>query len=431
MWKALSYFPETYKNQYLRPENLRKLQEKRLRFVVDFAYRNTPLYKEKFNDAHITPHDIETLDDVTKIPLITKGEIKRVFPQGIITPGFSEYNCQVETTSGSSGSVLKVLYDPETAAYNTAIAFRDHFAQGVRPWHTFCIMCRDPVEFQSVSKRTFLYRAVGIPEGRPEEEQVDILRGYDPDVLGGHPALFAAMAKIIEKKGITDICPKLILLGGEMAYPHTRQYIEKVFGGRTLNKYGAYEINSIAWECSCRSMHIDADHVLLEVLKEGEPVSPGERGEIVVTSLTNKAMPFIRYRLEDVGVLSDELCACRRTLPLLGDLEGKCDDFIVLPSGELVPSTRVVPFFFIVPQIGEFKLIQDKKAHIVAKIVPEDGFTEDMEKTLLQNLKEVLGDSVDIEVEKVDHLEQTGSGKYKRVHRTYAVDLPFEKQPSS
>jgi phenylacetate-CoA ligase len=285
-------------------------------------------------------------------------------------------------------------------------------------------MGRDPVEIEGMEK-SILYRACGILGGRPERELVEELRVIQPDIIGAHPSLLAAIAKVIEEKGYT-VHPKMLLLGGEVAYPHVREYIEKIFCCPTRDKYGAYEMFSIAWECTCQNMHIDADAVIVEVLRDDTPVAPGERGEIVATSLWNKAMPFIRYRLGDIGILSDEICACGRGLPLLKEIEGRFDDFIILPSGDIVPSTRVASFFFTVPYIDQFKMIQDKKTHITIQIVPQKGFTVDIERMLAENIQKVLGEPVDIDVEKVDHIEYTGAGKFKRVQRTFAPNLLFE-----
>jgi phenylacetate-CoA ligase len=424
MWRVLYYFPKFFKNQYIKPENLKKFQEKRLRYMVNFAYRHVKVYKEKFKNASIIPSDITTLDDLHKIPIITKDEIKVNYPAGSVTPGYTEQNCIIEHTSGTTGNMLKILYDPISYSCLTAGTYRDHFAQGVRPWHKFCIMCRDPEEFEGATES--LMRTCGILEGRPEEELVEQLRIHNPDIIGAHPSLVASMAKVIEDKGIKDITPQFILVGGEVAHLPVRQYIEKVFSCPTLNKYGAYEAFSMAWECKHRNMHISADSVILEFLKDGEPVAPGERGEIVVTNLWNEAMPFIRYRLEDMGIPSDGTCECGRSFPLVEEIEGKFDDFIVLPSGKLVPSTRVIPFFFIVPKIGEFKMIQDKRTHVICRIVPLKGFTDAMEKALIQKIEAVLGESVGVDVEKVTHIDHTGTGKFKRVQRLFTADLLFE-----
>ncbi len=422
LWRTLSYFPEVYKNQYKPLTALRKIQEKRLRYLVDFAYRNTHLYKEKFKKAGITPLDIQTITDITKIPLITKNEIKAAYPQKAVASGYTEQNCIVKTTSGTSGNVITLLIDFAAMDYMSAVAFRDHLAQGVRPWHKFYVLYHDPVQQKKASKNV-LYRMNGVLGILPAEELVEVARAYQPDIMGGHPSTYVAMAQVMEEKGITDVNPWLVLVGGEIAYPSYREYIEKVFCCQTLNKYGAYEAHSIAWECNHRSMHIDADSVIVEFIKDGEPVAPGERGEIVVTNLWNKAMPFIRYKLDDVGIPSDETCACGRGLPVMKELEGRADDFIVLPSGNTVPPTRLIPPFFLTPHIEEFKVIQDTKTHINIQIVPRKGLTEREEKTLLQEIQKILKEPIDIDMEKVESIEQVGRGKFKAVMSKVKMDL--------
>lgn len=421
--RALYYFPKVYKAQYLSPENLRRMQEKRLRYLVNFVYRNTAIYKEKFKKAGIIPSDIQTRDDITKIPLTTKDEIKEVYPHGIITAGFTGENCTIETTSGSSGNMLKILHDPQAKDRCDAVIYRDMLGAGVRPWHRYCVMTHVDLTYEQLLNQSPLSRVLTLPEMMPEEEKVEVLRRWRPHVVGGHPSLLVMMAKVIEKEGIEDMKPELILVGGELAYPEYRKYIEKVFGCETFDKYGAYETYSLSWECDHHRNHIDADSAFVEFLKDGEPVAPGERGEVVVTNLWNRAMPFIRYRLGDIGSPSDELCECGRTLPLIKDVEGKADDFIVLPSGELISSRRVIPPFFAEPSIGQFKVIQDKKSHVIVKIAPLSGFTEEIEQKILKEVQGIVGELMSVEIEKVDVIEQTGRGKFKRVHRLYCPDL--------
>ncbi|MBU6997237.1 MAG: phenylacetate--CoA ligase family protein [Theionarchaea archaeon] len=422
MWKAFYYLPSAYKNQFLSPKSLKTLQEKRLRYMVNHAYRNTSLYRSKFEAAGITPSDIATLEDITKIPLVTKEEIKAVFPDGIIAPGFSESNCKVETTSGTSGSILKILFNYEAWNRLKAIALRNYFAHGIRPWHKFCIVCSSPGEYESVSSSPFS-RTVGVLEKNSEPLAEDIRR-VNPYVLGGHPSTFFGVCRAIERNDITGITPRIVLIGGEVAYPGWRDYIEKILKTHTINKYGAAEMNSVAWECDHGSMHIDADSVIVEFVKEGEQVAPGERGEIVVTNLWNVAMPFIRYRLGDLAAPSDEPCCCGRGLPVIKELEGRLDDVVVLPSGGLIPCTRMCPLLHNTPGIAEFGIIQDNPSHVVIRIVPRDEFTEDVENTLHDKMQNVLGSSVTIDIKRVDHINRDKKIKFKRIQRTFEAHVP-------
>lgn len=421
MWKSLLYLPLFYKNQYRSPDSFRQFQEKRLRHIVAHAYRNVPLYHRKFREQGLSPSDVTTLHDLVKIPITTKKEIKSGFPHDSVARGYSEKTCITETTSGTSGNMLTVLYDRRGYEILRSVAFRAFLAQGLRPWHKYCIMCRDLREFNKATG-SVLYRTRGLLEGRPESELVKELRGIQPEVIGAHPSLFVTIAKIMEKDAVTDITPRMLFIGGEMSYPVHREYIERIFGCSTFNKYGAYEANSLAWECKYHTMHMDADSVIMEFVRDGEPVSPGERGEVLITNLWNEAMPFLRYRLDDVGIPSDESCPCGRTLPVLEEIEGKLDDFIILSSGELIPSTRIIPYLFDAPHIDQFKVLQDSPDHIELRIVPQEGFTDDMERELVACIQTALDMRITVTVRKVHHVDLTGQGKYKRVQRTFEID---------
>ncbi|MGD2250854.1 MAG: hypothetical protein PVF58_20845 [Candidatus Methanofastidiosia archaeon] len=424
--QTLYHLPKLYKNQYSHPDTLKKLQEKKLRHIITFAYKNSKLYKEKFKKAQITPLDITTLNDITKIPLTTKNDIKSVFPDGVVPPGFSEKNCIAMTTSGTSGNVFTVLIDSEGRNYSAAVTVRDHLAHGLRPWHKFLTLQHDPAQLKKQSKNLF-YQKKDISGILPQETLVEKAVAYNPDFMGGHPSAYVAMAKVVEEKGIKGITPIKIFIGGEIALPSFRAYIEKVFNCKTLNKYGAYETHSIAWECNHYNMHMNADSILVEFVKDGEPVSAGERGEIVITNFWNKALPFIRYRIGDVGIPSDETCSCGRTFPLIKDLEGRTDDLIVLPSGNVVPPTRLIPSFFMTPYIEAFKVIQDKRTHIHIQIVPRREISEPEEKEFLEEIQTILGEPVDIDIEKVDHIKKVGRGKFKAVTSKIPLDLASSK----
>lgn len=421
MWNAFAYVPLAYKMQYASQDYVKRFQEKRLRYIADFAYRNTRLYKEKFRNAGIKPGEIRTLDDLKKIPITSKAEVKEGYPSRSVAAGFSEQNCVIESTSGASGSVLRVLHDRYAATRMRAVSLRTHLAQGVRPWHKFCILCRDPEEFQEYEKMSLL-RTQGIMEGRPDTELVEEMQREYPYILAGHPSAMVALARAVEKTGL-PCTPRMILLGGELSLPWHRTYIEKIFQCPTYNKYGAYEMISIAWECKYHTMHIDADGGIVEFLKDGEPVAPGERGEIVVTNLWNRAMPFIRYRLQDIGIPSDEVCQCGRTLPVLKEIEGRCDDFVVSPSGELIPPTRLIAHFFSTPHIRQFRVTQKTLDYIIVQLIPHQLLTENMENQLMDNIRKAVGQGITVELERVDSIPETGRGKFRTVISHVNVDL--------
>lgn len=411
------------RNQYSSPESLKKWQGRRLSHMVEHAYRNTQFYRQKFNEAGIHPQDIQELNDLKKIPLTGKDEVREKGADSLVAHGYDERNCEVHLSSGSSGKMLRVLYDLENHQYENAVSYRYHLGQGVRPWHRYYVQLHDKTELENSRKRSIMHRAMGVAGELPDMVKIKLAQQYNPHVMGGHISCFISMGKIIENQQITNIRPKIIIVGGELSLPVQRKYVERIFGGTTYDKYGSFEVKSIAWECRHHTMHLDADSVLTEFLKDGEPVSPGERGEVVVTNLWNKAMPFIRYRLGDIAVPSDKVCECGRTLPAMELIEGRMDDLIVLPSGTLLPPTAVIPLFFNMSHVLQFRVIQDKRNSIKIKIKPGPEYTDEVGQGLIQRMREVLGEPMDIEVERVETIEETGRGKYREVISYVAADL--------
>jgi phenylacetate-CoA ligase len=152
----------------------------------------------------------------------------------------------------------------------------------------------------------------------------------------------------------------------------------------------------------------------MEFIQDGEPVAPGEKGEIIATSLWNKAMPFIRYKIGDVGVLSDEKCACGRTLPVMDTLEGRTGDLLVKASGDIVLPSTVITLFYPYDQIDAFQIVQKKKGEILIKILRGKNYSEKIEKEILEKFYAIFNKGSTIEIEYVDKIEKVG-GKQRAI----------------
>ncbi|MGD2248411.1 MAG: hypothetical protein PVF58_08380 [Candidatus Methanofastidiosia archaeon] len=389
------------KNQWKSLKDIKKMQENRLRFIVDHAYRYSQFYHTKFKNADVHPADICTLKDLKKIPVTTKDELRNA--NNILVNSYA-HNCVTATTSGSTGKKLIISYNNAANDRYFAFNFRRFFSVGLRPWHTYAPIShieKDTPRFR-FAQFSYLYP---IPGNIDHVRMTDMLTRIHPYAAGGHPNTLFLIAKDCESRGI-ELSLKFVALGGELSTAPEREYIEKVFECPTYNKYGSMELRHIAWECpEHRNMHMDADNNIIEILKEGEPVAPGEEGDLVGTNLWNMAMPFIRYNQYDVASLSDEVCACGRGLPLLSVIQGRRDDFLVLPSGKKIPPTLVVPIFFSLHEIDAFQVIQENVHQVTVKVVKGTGYTEDTSKRLVENMKKVLG-PIDIILEEKDSIDQ-------------------------
>jgi phenylacetate-CoA ligase len=194
-----------------------------------------------------------------------------------------------------------------------------------------------------------------------------------------------------------------------------RATLEEVFQCKVFDRYGCEEVSLIASECPSHSgLHLNSDHLLVEFLVDGRPAAPGECGEIHITDLTNYAMPFIRYRVEDAGTPTDRACPCGRGLPLMEKVQGRVADFLVTPEGRVIFGVSILDNFtakFL--GLERVQIVQDEIDHLVFRIVRGADFTDDMLGAFRARIPEFFGPSMRFEFEFVDHIPREASGKYR------------------
>src|SRR5262249_30118947 len=189
----------------------------------------------------------------------------------------------------------------------------------------------------------------------------DRLRRKKPRLIFGHAYSVYLLADYVRSAGFTDIRPTGIITTAMVLHSWQRQVIEDVFACPVTNRYGCEEVSLIACECEQhQGLHVNADGVYVEILRNGSPAAPGEPGSVVVTDLTNRAMPLIRYQVGEVGAGAGRTVLCGRGLPLLDRLEGREADFVVTPAGEMISGISLTENFALqVPGIAQLQIIQE------------------------------------------------------------------------
>ena len=416
------------KQQWFKTSELEEIQRKMLRGIIKHAYENVPFYHQKFRLVGIKPDDIKTVDDLKKIPVTTKQELRDNFPEGVITKGVDINKCWVSHTSGSTGMPLTIIYDEKDDDYEKAIALRPNISCGQKVrsgWASFT------TPDHIVPKKWFQHIGFFSPKFisifDSVREHIQIIEKFNPDVLDGFSSSIYLLAKEIKKTGTDKINPRLIFGTAETLTDGMRKYINSAFGVEMHDQFGCAELGRTAWECSehC-GYHIDMDAVIMEFLSDGEAVASGERGEIVCTGLYQHAMPFIRYASGDVGIPSDEKCPCGRGLPLMKVLEGRKDAFIQVPNGKIFSPLIWTLLMRYYSDISQFKVIQEKIDLIRIQIVEGKVFSQETIYRVKKDVKNVLGEDVCIETEIVDKIPREKSGKSRSVVSKVRVDWSRE-----
>ncbi len=403
------------RNQWAKPEELKKIQQRKLRMIIHHAYHNVPFYHELFNSYKIKPEDIQTVSDLQKLPIITKKEIQSNYPDKMIARGTDIKRCRIKTTSGSTGRPLKICIGPKTASYYAALGYYTFFESGLR-------LTDKVVSFETPEKpvENFWFQKLGLLRRKvlllnePVENIISALKVIKPDVIYSQPSMLLVLTKEIKAKNITGICPRIIITHAETLTDIARSEITEAFKADIHDIYGSTESSSLAFQCKEHlQYHIVSDSVIMEFVNASQNIVIHEPGEIVITSLYHYDMPLIRYKLGDIAIPSDRKCGCGRGFPLLTSIEGRSDDFFILPSGKTVSprGTRLIKY---IPGIAEFRIIQEEKDGFVVQVVRGKDFNEDSVTEIKHHVLSCCqGENVRCDVELVSELAREKTGKLR------------------
>jgi phenylacetate-CoA ligase len=421
--KRLARLNVMEKNQYLPIEDLDKLRLKNIQSIILYAYENTDYYRQLLDSKGVAPCDIKTLDDLAKIPPLTKADIQNN-SETLLSKIFDRSSLIKDASGGSTGEPTVFYKNLEYLQLRAADQLRHDRWSGWDIGDRFALIWgaqRDLKASQSFREfiisryvaRIWELDAFDMNKTRMEN-YVKTLQKIKPKmVLGYANALVAFSEYLIKYHPDHGINPKGIISSAETLTESKRKIIESAFNCKVLNRYGSREVGLIASECSEQSgLHINADNIYVEIVKDGQPVPLGESGDILVTDFSNIAMPLIRYKLGDVGSLGENSCSCKRTLPILKSVEGRSGDFFVAADGSLVHGEYFTHLFYGEQDVKKFQMIQNTLEHVHLKIV---SVNEDMDapyiKSIIKKTVKILGEQCAVDIEFVSQIPPTASGK--------------------
>lgn len=415
--KELFYIHELRRNQWKKPNDLQKIQLSRLKAVIRHAYYHTRYYHSLFNRARIKPDDIKSLQDLQKIPLTTKNDVQSRYLD-FISYGTDLRSCVISRTTGSTGTPLKVAKDKEAVHYSAGLRHYAFFECGLQPYDKFVeIVASEPIK--AYAKKEF-YRCglLGVERisiFNSTETTLKMLSQSRPDAIYTFPSVISCLLSEL-KKNNSGIRLKLVFSQGETLSHKCRRLARLVLGIEINDTYGSAEFSRLAFECNEHTgLHMITDCAAMEFLKDEENVNLGEEGEIVVTGLYNYAMPLIRFRLGDVGIPLSDKCSCGRSWPLIKSIEGRTDDFLVLPSGDVI-SPRSINVIDYIDGINHYQIIQEEKDRFLVKLVKDESFSEKTAREVERQISlGCFGEKVSIEVQIVEEIPRERTGKIRTV----------------
>ena len=395
-------------------EQLAGLQFERLRETVARVLKGQPLGAGRLADAGVkTPNDIESLDDLDRLPFAHKSDLRENYPFGLLAVPREEL-VRVQASSGSHGKPTVVGYTRGDLEVWTELMARSMTMAGVRPGMLIHNangygLFTGGLGFHQGGERI---GATVVPvSGGLTARQAMLVRDFGAHVLVATPSYSLVIAQALQDAGIApeDNTLELGLFGGEPWTEGLRTKIDSALGIKAINFYGLSEMcgPGVATECLTArdGLHVQEDHFLVEVIDpaDGTPLPPGTFGELVFTTLTKEALPLIRYRTGDLGAVTTEPCACGRTTARLIRLGGRRDDMMIIRGVNLYPS-HIEQIMLTADGVGpHYRLILERPGpmdELTLECEPSalDGDRDGLRQTLENLLKEGTGVRIAVSV---------------------------------
>lgn len=411
----------------------KSLQLFRLQELASYVYENVPFYKKSFDDNRVKPSDIRTLDDIRRLPFTVKTDLRDNYPYGMFAVPMDKI-IRIHASSGTTGKPTVVGYTSEDIQTWSEVMARSLVASGA----TAKSIVQNAYGYGLFTGGLGIHYGVErigasvIPiSGGNTARQLLLLEDFGPDILTCTPSYSLFLAEEAEKKGVkfSKLNLKYGIFGAEPWSEAMRKEIEKRLPIKALNIYGLSEIigPGVANECLEQSgLHIYDDHFYPEIINPvtGEPVKEGEKGELVITTLTKKGIPLIRYRTRDLTSFIPGECKCGRTHPRIDRIMGRSDDMLIIRGVNVFPSQIEEVLVQIEEVAPHYQLIVEREHNLdtltVMVEVSEKVFSdeikglESLEKKIQDEIENVLGISVKVKLVEPRTVERS-EGKAKRI----------------
>jgi phenylacetate-CoA ligase len=420
---AIRYYHQLRRTQWLSGDEIRALQEARLRQLIKHTYRHVPYYRELFDRHGINPEDVRQLADLQRLPALTKDDIRNNLYFDLMSDHHNKSLMLPVTTSGSTGEPLGLYADKTQLEMRWATTLRNVEWTGyrfgdrqVRLWHSTLGMTRRQAFRERLD--ALLSRRKFFPAFEMNEQTIDryikFLRETRPALIDGYAEAFNLIGNYLRANHVEGVRPKGIISSAQTLSEESRTIIEQAFQAKVFDKYGSREFSGIAHECEAhRGHHVNAESYIVEIVRDGRPARPGETGEVLVTDLNNYCVPLIRYALGDLATATDEQCPCGRGLPLIGAIQGRTQAIIIGTNGCFLPGTF---FAHLLKDYGhavkQFQVVQEQAGTMVFNVIRGPRFSETALQEILASFRRHLGDDMIIDVRYVDHIPLGRTGKH-------------------
>ncbi len=414
----LTQMKHHYEGQY---DKLLKIQEKRVRKLAAKAWE-VPFYRERFEKAGITPKDIQTADDLLKLPLLTKDELREWMAAESKKPEYKDWI--LDTTSGSTGKPLSILFSPREKAYMKANWFRVMQCCGYNPFFGKTMSRINAHDENAGGRDTFLQRFgilrhAYVDQYAPEEEVIDAINAYKPDWLYMNKTELMRLVLYANKTGKKIFHPKFYDPISEKVDENNRKLFKKILGPNIIDSYGSAETGACLLRLPDSDEYvIHYDSFVVNIVDEqGRPAS---EGKIVITPLYKTDLPLINYSIGDKGT-----CVERDGVRYITSIQGRMNDYFYYENGDVTSFFEVTPVIAHCPDILQIRFIEETFHLIHVQIVRDDAASmneAEIETYVSENLNRIFKQPFQFEFEWMQSIPPDKNGKLRMI----VANVPHE-----
>jgi phenylacetate-CoA ligase len=420
--QTFKYLDELEASQWWSTERIRQLQLDRLRDLLTYCAQNSLHYAERWRRLGFDPRSVASLEDLQQLPVLTRQDVRedrdRIFSRR------KDQRVVHKSTGGSSGEPLSISIDLRSNDRRVAAAYRGY------SWGGADIGC----------KQTYLW---GVPLGERTRlgkmkeyiysrclHRRDVMNCFElsanstPAFINRinrfHPKVIVAytnplyyLARQVSERGLKVHSPQSIIVGAEKLHSFQRRLIEDVFRARVFETYGSREFTLIASECESHGgLHITAENLIVEIVdQDWKPTPEGIEGQILITDLTNYALPLIRYAIGDRGIASSRSCDCGRGLPMLERVVGRQLDIIRTADGKHLAGEFFPHLIKDYAPIQQFQVTQTSIDSLNLRLVTDHRWDDQMHRKLQENIRNAIGPKTLLCIDRVESIPLSPSGK--------------------
>jgi len=389
------------KSQFWDETKIREYQLKKLKSLIDYSSKNVPYYEELFGRIKLKSSDINNVDDVSKIPILTKDTLQQE-NASLISRTFGWKYIKKSKTGGTTGAPTLVYKDVNDRSFTWASYYRwfewmglEYFDPVTTFWGARGVLS---VSLKSKIKDNltqYLQNNIVLNSFNINENTASIyydrISRQNPYLIKGYLSSLLDFAKFVERNNWEFDKLKAISTTTETLLPNNREYLESIFKVPVYDQYGCGEISGIAYECAKhQGLHINHEHVICEILDDENKQLINQSGRLITTDLNNYIMPLIRYENGDIATITDEKCTCGVKQPLMKSIEGRSTDTITLINGNRVHGVFFTDIFYEIgilsSVVQKFQVVQFLPGEIDLRIQCSMSFDDELRKKLISNL---------------------------------------------